>query len=45
MSFKKAQKIRIRGTEILLTFLLGMLRLRNRGPKQKPLNDLENQVY
>ena len=29
LSFKKAQKVRIKGTEILLTFLIGMLKLRN----------------
>ncbi|CDW84724.1 serine threonine-protein phosphatase 4 regulatory subunit 4 [Stylonychia lemnae] len=43
LSFKKAQKIRIRGTEILLIFVLGMLRLRNRRSNSQ-LNNLENQV-
>ena len=42
LSFKKAQKIRIRGTEILLNFLLGMLKLRN---SRKPLNDVEKQTF
>jgi len=42
LSFKKAQKIRIRGTEILLTFVLGMLKLRNRRSLCQPLKDIEN---
>ena len=35
LSFKKAQKTRIRGTEILFAFVLGLLRLRNAKPNAK----------
>lgn len=42
VSFKKAQKIRIRGTEILLSFVLGLLKLRN---KRYSLNEVEEQTF
>eukprot|EP00347_Sterkiella_histriomuscorum_P018664 403344647 len=44
LSSKKAQKIRTKGAEILTTFLIGMLKLRNKRVSiHNPLNELENQ--
>lgn len=43
LSFKKAQKIRIKGAEILLHYLVGMLKLRN--TKAGGFNEIENQTF
>lgn len=43
LSFKKAQKIRIKGSEILLHYLVGMLKLRNGKPGG--FNEIENQIF
>jgi hypothetical protein len=44
LSFKKAQKIRIRGTETIFSFILGLLKLRNTRAGGK-LNDQEQLTF